>query len=307
MKRLLAILITVIVLALPACDFLLPQFEEEENRPEIELPDDGTLWTPVNNNIPYFDADDYARAKERGPFTELSTLDGLGRVGVCWGLFDFEHMPTYDREQLDTDPTGWHQNRYDSSIVPGGWLYARAHLLAFQLSGYQDDPQNLMTGTRDFNNEGMLPFENMVADHLREEHGHAVLYRVSPDFGGENLLAYGVTIESDCLDCDDNIDFCVYIYNIQPGIRIDYGTGENWLSTELPPEQEEDVPIENATYILNTNTMRFHELDCSGAPSPESPNYRLTDMSWEETMDAGYTPCGICKPQPAEELVKLAI
>lgn len=266
----------------------------------------GQIFESRNNNVPYFNGEDYAYAEDKGPFTELSPLDKLGRVGVCWGLFDYEHMPTYDREQLDTEPTGWHQNEYDTSIVPGGWLYARAHLLAFQLSGYQDNPQNLMTGTRDFNNEGMLPFENMVADHLREERKHSVLYRVTPDFGEDNLLAYGVLIESDCLDCDDMADFCVFIKNQQPGVTLDYATGENWLSSDLPPAQDEEVALEDATYILNTNTMRFHELDCSGAPSPDSRNYKLTDMNYDKVIEAGYIPCGICNPQPAEQLPETA-
>lgn len=294
-------LLFLIAVLLSACDlaFLFPDEDVAEAT--------GEIFEIRNNNVPYFDEEDYSYADEKGPFTELSPLDELGRVGVCWGLFDYDHMPTYDREQLDTEPTGWHQKKYDTSIVPGGWLYARAHLLAFQLSGYQDNPQNLMTGTRDFNNEGMLPFENMVADHLREENEHQVLYRVTPDFGEDNLLAYGVLIESDCLDCDDSADFCVFIKNQQPGVMLDYSTGENWLSSALPPVQEEEVSPEDATYILNTNTMRFHELDCSGAPSPDSQNYKLTDMSYDEAVEAGYTPCGICKPQPPEQIPEITM
>lgn len=230
-------LLFLIAVLLSACDlaFLFPDEDVAEAT--------GEIFEIRNNNVPYFDEEDYSYADEKGPFTELSPLDELGRVGVCWGLFDYDHMPTYDREQLDTEPTGWHQKKYDTSIVPGGWLYARAHLLAFQLSGYQDNPQNLMTGTRDFNNEGMLPFENMVADHLREENEHQVLYRVTPDFVEDNLLAYGVLIESDCLDCDDSADFCVFIKNQQPGVTLDYSTGENWLSSALPPVQEEECHL----------------------------------------------------------------
>ena len=298
------LIVLLICLLVTACDLMFGNPSQNDGSDASDAT--GPIYEIRNNNIPYFDDDDYAYADAKGAFTELSPLDDLDRVGVCWGLFDYDHMPTYDREQLDTEPTGWHQKEYDTSIVPGGWLYARAHLLAFQLSGYQDNPQNLMTGTRDFNNEGMLPFENMVADHLRDERDHSVLYRVTPDFGEDNLLAYGVLIESDCLDCDDMADFCVFIKNQQPGVTLDYATGENWLSSELPPIQDEEVSLEDATYILNTNTMRFHELDCSGAPSPDSQNYKLTDMNYDEVVDAGYKPCGICDPQPIEQQPEIA-
>ena len=292
MRKYALILLSLIVFSFPSCD-LSNLFSGHDTPGDVSTAE-GELSEIRNNDIPYFDEDDYAYAEEKGYFIECSPLDELGRVGVCWGLFDYDHMPDYGRETLDSEPTGWHQNRYDSSIVPGGWLYARAHLLNFQMSGLQDDPQNLMTGTRDFNNEGMLPFENMAADHLREKRDHQILYRVSPDFGGDNLLAYGVLIESDCLDCDDMADFCVYIRNQQPGITIDYATGENWLSSELPPD--DDVTIEEATYILNTSSDRFHLLNCSRAPESDSPNYKLTDKTRAELIAEGYDPCGICNP-----------
>ena len=173
-----------------SCDLLSSWFEDiAGNPPESDLSTEiQKQWKIKNNDVPYYNKSEYDYAEEKGYFIELSPLDEYGRVGMCWGLFDKAHMPDYERDNLDTNPTGWHQNYYDPSIVLGGWLYSRAHLLAFQLSGYQDNPQNLMTGTRDFNNEGMLPFENMVADHLREERDHSVLYRVTPDFGEDNLL-----------------------------------------------------------------------------------------------------------------------
>lgn len=295
MKKTIRFALTAIALTivLTGCEFLmnLPMFgnEESSSDPNVKT----ALVTVLNDNVPYFTEEDYTYAKKNGPFTELSPLDSRGRVGVCWGLFDYEHMPTYVREPLHTEPTGWQQKKYDTSIVPGEWLYARAHLLAFQLSGYQDNPLNLMTGTREFNNEGMLPFENMAADHLREERDHSILYRVTPDFGDGNLLAYGVTMESDCLDCDE-AEYCVYIANIQPGISIDYATGNNWLSSETPPE--DDVTIDEATYILNTNSKKFHLKDCSGAPDETSANYKLTDKTREELLAEGYSACGICNP-----------
>ena len=258
----------------------------------------GELFEIRNNNIPYFDSEDYSYAKEKGYFIELSPFDELGRVGTCWGLFDYEHMPEEGERDftIDTNPTGWRQKKYDTSIVPGGWLYARSHLLNYQMSGIEDVPEDLMTGTREFNGTGMLSYENMAADHLREERDHHILYRVTPDFSGNNLLAYGVLMESDCLECDDSGDFCVYVRNQQPGITIDYSTGENWLSTSNPPEEEIEIPLEEATYILNTNSDVFHSLTCSRAPEPDSENYKLTDKSREALIEGGYDPCGICKP-----------
>lgn len=321
-------LLLIVVLAaivIPSCslDMLLQQDSAEPDTgvmtPEIVskigYPDvgiypeyDGSsecFFIQMHGNVPYFTDENYEYAEEKGNFIELSELDSLGRTGVTWGLFSFYTMPTEDREGLDTEPSGWIQNRYESDIVEGGWLYNRAHQLGFQISGLNDVPENLMTGTRVFNVEGMLPFENMVADHLNEEHDHEILYRVSPYFEDDNLLASGVLMESDCLDCDDSADLCVFIFNVQPGIIIDYSTGENWLSMDLPPE--DDVTIEEATFILNINSKVFHVLDCSKAPSSDSKNYQLTDMSYDEAVEAGYTPCGICKPQPAEQIPETAI
>ena len=186
---------------------------------------------------------------------------------------------------------------YASSIVAGGWIYNRSHILGFQLSGLNDVPENLMTGTRDFNagENSMVTFENMVADHMKEHRDHSVLYRVTPDFHGSNLLAHGVQMESDCLQCDDNADFNVYIRNIQKGITIDYATGDNWISGEAQ-EPEETVSLENATFILNTKSDKFHKVGASCAPASTSANYKLTDLTRDDLISGGYSPCGTCKP-----------
>ena len=245
-----------------------------------------------NDNVPYFTAADYEKAMA-GYFMELSPLDELGRVGSNWGCFDYAHMPTEDRSPtLSTKPTGWVQKEYDKDIIPTRWIYNRSHIIGFQICGLNDEKRNLMTGTRAFNagENSMLTFENMTADHMRENRTHHVLYRVTPDFEGSNLLAYGVLIESDCLECDDTADYCVYILNQQDGITIDYRTGDNWLTGE-----NEEITSE-WTYILNTGTKKFHLLTCSGAPSPSSKNYQLTDKTRSQVIDEGYSPCGICKP-----------
>lgn len=184
------------------------------------------LVTVVNENIPYFTDEDKS---DTAFFEKHEPLDELGRVGVAFARISYDDMPTEERDfTLKTKPTGWVQAKY--SIVSGGWLYNRAHIIGYQLTGGKDDPLNLMTGTREFNVDGMLPFENITADHMRDFRTHHVLYRVTPNFGdGDNLLAYGVLMESDCIECDD-ADYCVFIANIQSGIVLDYATGESSLA-----------------------------------------------------------------------------
>lgn len=292
----------VIVLAIAACILSCSGLIARNDVPPVgndntaENTENLPLYEIRNGNIPYFTETDYAEALQTGYFIYLSPLDDYGRAGMCKGLFDYSHMPDYPREPLNTKPTGWHQKKYDTSIVPGGWLYARSHLVAFQLSGYQDNPQNLMTGTRDFNNEGMLPFENMTADHMREEREHRVLYRVTPDFRGNELLARGILLESDCLDCDDTADYCAYVRNIQDGIIIDYATGENHLSSDPPSVSEDQITLEDATFILNTGSLKIHMITCASAPESTSSRYKLTRSSYEELTELGFSPCGVCRP-----------
>ena len=290
----------------------VPPSVEEENPevivpPEEEKPSDPTndvdkpyikvgtseLVEIRNDNEPYFTEIEYLKAAD-GYFMELSSLDALGRVGSNWGCFDYSHMPTEDRTSLSTNPTGWVQKKYE--IVSGGWLYNRSHIIGFQISGLNDEAKNLMTGTRAFNasEESMLTYENLTAGHMRENHEHHVLYRVTPEFGDDNLLAYGVLMESDCLECDESADYCVFVYNMQPGITIDYRTGESWLSGAVVdvPETSTGEP----TFILNTGTKKFHLLTCSRAPEKDSANYELTTKTRDSVIADGYTPCGICKP-----------
>ncbi len=263
--------------------------ENKKPIPSYIIDGQSELMEIRNDNVPYFTQSDYEKAS-KGYFMELSPLDELGRVGSNWGCFDYAHMPTEDRTSLTTNPTGWIQNKYD--IVSGGYLYNRSHIIGFQISGLNDVETNLMTGTRAFNagENSMVTFENMTADHMRDYRTHHVLYRVTPDFEGSNLLAYGVLIESDCLDCDDTADYCVYILNQQEGITIDYRTGDNWLTGE-----KEDTSAD-WTFILNTGTKKFHLLTCSGAPSTNSKNYKLTDKTRSQVINEGYSPCSICKP-----------
>lgn len=180
-------------------------------------------YTVVNDNVPYFPEDE----KNEGVFETYSSLDELGRCGVAFANICQEIMPTEPRGEIGSvQPSGWHTIRYDD-LIDGNYLYNRCHLIGYQLAGENANECNLITGTRFLNTEGMLPFENMVADYVQETGNH-VLYRVTPDFQGNELVARGVQMEA--YSIEDNgagICFNIYAYNIQPGIIIDYSTGDS--------------------------------------------------------------------------------
>lgn len=196
------------------------------NIPEF---DGVTAWIAINDNLPYFTEADYSTE----PFETYDSLDYLGRCGVAFANVCTEIMPTEDRESIsEVKPSGWgHNNKYD--FIDGKYLWNRCHLIGFQLAGENANEKNLITGTRYLNIEGMLPFENMVADYVKESGNH-VLYRVTPMFDGSNLIADGVLMEGWSVeDQGDGICFCIYAYNCQPGVEINYSTGENWLSKDI--------------------------------------------------------------------------
>lgn len=184
-------------------------------------------YATINNNIPNFSEDEYTTIS----FENYSELDDLGRCGVAYACIGTDVMPTEERGEIgQIKPTGWHTVKYD--IVDGKYLYNRCHLIGYQLAGENANERNLITGTRYLNIEGMLDFENEVADYVEETENH-VLYRVTPVFKGSNLVASGVQIEA--YSVEDNgagIQFNVYCYNVQPGIEIDYATGESCLIEE---------------------------------------------------------------------------
>lgn len=188
---------------------------EVSNIPEYS----GEPYIVINNNVPNFDESEYTTE----PFETYSELDYLGRCGVAYANICQETMPTKDREDIsDVEPTGWVQAKYD-----GEYLYNRCHLIGHQLAGEDANEKNLITGTRYLNVEGMLPFENEIADYVEETNKH-VLYRVTPIFEGDNLVASGVQMEA--YSVEDNgtgIQFNIYCYNVQPQVEIDYLTGES--------------------------------------------------------------------------------
>ena len=190
----------------------------------LEIPEyTGEICITINNNIPNFDEEDYTKES----FEKYSKLDKFGRCGVAYANICSETMPDKDEERESISsvyPTGWEQKKYD-----GEYLYNRCHLIGYQLSAENANELNLITGTRYFNVEGMLPFENEVAEYLEENENNHVLYRVTPVFKENNLLASGVQIEAYSIeDKGKGICFNVYVYNIQPEVDIDYATGRSF-------------------------------------------------------------------------------
>lgn len=186
------------------------------------LEDTNEIYIIINNNIPYFNEEDYTTKS----FETYSKLDELGRCGVAYANICTEIMPKEERGDISyIKPTGWEQEKYN-----GEYLYNRCHLIGYQLAGENANELNLITGTRYFNVEGMLPFENQVANYIKANQNNHVLYRVTPIFKGDNLLASGVQIEAYSVeDNGEGVCFNVYVYNVQPGIKIDYKTGKSSL------------------------------------------------------------------------------
>ena len=282
----------------------------------------GKPYTAVNNNEPYFTSDDLTTEA----FENYSELDSLGRCGVAYANVCLETMPTEKRGSIsEVKPTGWHSVKYDN--VDGKSLYNRCHLIGYQLTAENANQQNLITGTRYLNVDGMLPFENMVADYVKETDNH-VLYRVTPIFTGDNLVADGVLMEGYSVEDEgDGICFCVYAYNVQPGITIDYATGDSWLSSEngnsdsssggnsavsqsaadksgtqqatvqTESVKETSAPVSTGTeYILNTNTKKFHYPSCSSVKQMKASNKKEYTGSRDDLIAQGYDPCKKCNP-----------
>lgn len=198
------------------------------------IPDySGSPYVTVNDNQPYFSEADLTTTS----FESYSELDGLGRCGVAYACVSTDTMPTEERGSIgQIKPTGWHTVKYN--CVDGKYLYNRCHLIGYQLTAENANEKNLITGTRYLNVDGMLPFENMVADYIKETDNH-VLYRVTPIFDGDNLVASGVLMEAESVeDKGDGICFCVFCYNVQPGVTIDYATGESTLDESYTPAAE---------------------------------------------------------------------
>lgn len=282
-------------------------------------------YVAVNGNVPYFTEDDLTDVS----FESYSDLDSLGRCGVAYASVSTDTMPTEKRGSIgEVKPTGWINAKYD--FVDGKYLYNRCHLIGYQLTAENANEKNLITGTRYLNVQGMLPFENLTADYVKETGNH-VLYRVTPIFEGDNLLASGVLMEAESVEDDgDGVLFCVYVYNVQPGVAIDYATGDNWLAEDGGAKSaaaagsgnssasengantfsggkntsagssgstvSKTSDSESGTYILNTKTMKFHRPDCTSVEKIKAENKEEYTGKRSKLIEEGYEACKSCKP-----------
>lgn len=333
----------------------------------------GEAYVELNDNVPSFSKKDMTSKA----FEKYSELDDLGRCGAAYANVCRETMPTEERGNIGMiKPSGWQTVKYDN--VDGKYLYNRCHLIGYQLAAENANEKNLITGTRYLNIEGMLPFENLVADYVEETDNH-VLYRVTPIFKGDNLLASGVQIEAYSVeDKGKGVSFNVYCYNVQPGITIDYTNGDSklsdgtiasitlnytkyafevgqsktlvavtspesavksvtWYSSnnkiatvskngkvtavkagtvtitaktsnglkatcKVTVKEKYDTTVINGpangniTYVLNTNTKKFHLPSCSSVKDIKDKNKQEVTCSRDEVIDMGYVPCKRCNP-----------
>ena len=288
----------------------------------------GDAFVAMNDGQVYFGKLDVGP----GSYEEFAELDRLGRCGSVFALIGPESMPTIQRGPIgDVRPSGWKISKYE--WIEGKYLFNRCHLIAYQLTGQNANPLNLITGTRYLNVEGMEPLEDRVAYYLRRTGNH-VLYRVTPVFSGNELVARGVLMEACSVEDDgEGLEFCCWCYNVQPGVEIDYVTGESYAdgTVEAPepvgdvhgadadgasananadqdvdaseavevikPYSSEDASDTNEyAYILNLNSHLFHKPDCPAVEKMSSKNKRGFNRSREEAIELEFEPCGYCKP-----------
>lgn len=322
--RLLGVVTACVMVFMSACAGKAEQEKTSANAQQETVPVSGTQQSDISmETIPEYDGEPYVVIDDNEPnFTEeelqpeayetYGTLDALGRCSTAEASIGEGLMPTEKRGAIgQVKPTGWHTVKYD--MVEGKYLYNRCHLIGYQLTAENANEKNLITGTRYMNTEGMLPFENMVADYIKETGNH-VMYRVTPVFEGENLVASGVQMEAESVeDQGADLSFNVYVYNVQPGVEIDYKTGESREANELLPasknsdkagnatsgttsDKDSSDPVSEQTYILNTSSKKFHKESCSGVKSMKEKNKKVYTGKREEVIEQGYAPCGNCHP-----------
>lgn len=272
--------------------FIIHQWNEQEKLSLSNIPlYSDSAYVAVNGNHPSFTEDQLVTEA----YEYYSELDTLGRCGYAMACVGIETMPTEERGSIgQVKPSGWHTVKYD--FVDGKYLYNRCHLIGYQLTGENANERNLITGTRYLNIEGMLPFENMIADYVKETQNH-VVYRVTPVFQNDERLARGVQLEAYSVeDQGAGICFNVYAYNVQPGVVIDYATGESAVS-----EMDAEAVTTNGTtgttlYILNLNSMKFHNENCGNANEISEKNRQERSVDRETLIAEGFTPAQCCEP-----------
>ena len=269
-------------------------------------------YVDINDGIPDFAVWQHTTF----PFVLFSELDNLGRTGPAYACLGPETLPKDVRKPIgNVNPSGWQSTHYDQ--IDGGNLYNRSHLIGYLLCGDNGAPENLITGTRLMNAGTMVMVESAVEMYIQETGNH-VLYRVTPFYHGSDLVPFGVQIEALSMETDvDGICCNLFLYNIQPGIEIDYATGESRekgaffalddfsVSKEeevirsIPAEESEPEPIPTSmtvTYVLNKNTGKFHNPDCKSVSDMKEKN--RMDVGWtrEKVVAEGYQPCSDCHP-----------
>lgn len=273
----------------------------------------GNASVQVNGNVPYFTDDEIQYAKSNPGFEIYGDQDCLGRCTTAWASVGIETMPADGEERGEIgqiNPTGWQTVEYDS--VPGKYLYNRCHLLGWQLTNENSNAKNLITGTYAMSVDGMLKYEDDVASYVKSTGNH-VLYRATPLFVGDELLARGVLIEARSLEDDGaGLQFCVWVYNAQAGITIDYADGSSSETPLLSAAEESTAVAETEsaeeatantateeqthTYILNTNTGKFHVMGCSQVKRMKDANKSEVESTRADMIARGYSPCQKCNP-----------
>lgn len=288
----LIILAVLLILSALTAYFAPEIFQNEPKYAVISLADvpafSGEPYVVVEGNQPSFTEDDMTTES----YEYFSPLDQWNRCGYVMACIGQDLMPTEDRGNIgQVKPSGWQSAKYD--FVDGKYLYNRCHLIGFQLTGENANECNLITGTRYMNVDGMLPFENMVADYVKETGNH-VLYRVTPIYEGSELVARGVQMEAFSVeDKGEGICFHVYVYNNQPGVTINYADGSSRESNASTTEENLQAEV---IYILNTSSGKFHSSDCSQGRSMKEENRRDITASRSQMLAQGYTPAKCCNP-----------
>lgn len=257
------------------------------------IPDyDGKAYVELNGNVPEFSKSEKTYSES---FEEYGKLDSLGRCTYAVSCIGKDLMPTEKRGSIGSvKPSGWHISKYD--FVDGKYLYNRCHLIGYQLTAENANERNLITGTRYLNVEGMLPFENDVADYIEITNNH-VYYKVTPIFEGNNLVANGVQMQAYSVeDNGQGISFNVYCYNVQPGVAIDYATGDNQAVASSSITSTSSDEADKKTYIVNTKTKKFHNPDCEGVKKMSSSNKKKYKGTRDSLISNGYSPCQKCNP-----------
>lgn len=307
MKRLLSSVLLILCVILSSCSSSPASKTSAQlgNVPEYT----DSPYVEINNNTPNFT--DKEKQKKKS-FEKYSRLDKLGRCGVAFANVSTDTMPGEKRGSISSvHPTGWVQKEY--AFISDGHIYNRCHLIGYQLTGENANKRNLITGTRYMNVDGMLPFEDKVAQYVRSTRNH-VLYRVTPVFEGENLLASGVEMEAWSVeDSGKGVCFNVYCYNVQPGVMITYANGNNKPDGTVTGKitgktkskgnkskaytySKRGSTASSGTYILNTGSKKFHLPNCAGVKNMSAKNKRTYKGKRSELINKGYDPCGMCNP-----------